>query len=325
MSATGILIVFIISFILILWAGRVLPRAIGGISRMLHLSEFITAFVLVSFATSVPELFIGIFSAIQNIPALSLGNIMGANFINLSLVVGASALFAGNIHADGKISSFNFWLASFIALLPLLLSVDGVISRGDGVILITIFIFYFMKIIRDREYFHKEMDGNKDRVAHSPMYVFKHFGRFLFAMVVLLIGSFVFIWAAKQIISEYFAAHFLLFGSLFVAIGTTLPEFVFGVRASLSGHGSAMLGNAIGTLPFNAAAIIGLVALIRPISIRFSSDLVVVSLFMIVAIALFHFFVYTKNHINRTEGIVLLLLYGVFFYITLTRCIECSI
>lgn len=325
MNVFFILTIFIISFLLVLWAGRVLPKTIGGISRILRLSEFITAFILVSFATSVPELFIGIFSAVQNIPSLSLGNIMGANLINISLVVGASALLTGSIKGDGKISSRNFWLASFIALLPVLLSVDGIISRADGLLLLFIFGLYFAKVYKDREYFHKEMNMKENQGVRSFSHILKHASRFLSAIVVLMIGSFMFIWSAKEIVGTYFAANFILFGTLFVAIGTALPELIFGIRASMQGHSGAMLGNAIGTLPFNAAAVIGVVALLRPITVDFSAHLLTVSLFLIIAIGLFHFFVYTRNRINRREGFVLLLLYGIFLAIMLSQCVGCLV
>ncbi|MAG12798.1 hypothetical protein CL630_03230 [bacterium] len=325
MNGFFVSIIFIISFLLILWAGRVLPRTISGISRALHFSEFITAFLLLSFATSVPELFIGIFSAVQGIPALSLGNIMGANLVDISLVIGLSVVIAGSVKGDGKISSQNFWFVSFIAILPILLAVDGLISRGDGVLLLVIFGLYLVKIFNDKEYFHKEMNGTEHDGMRSLSHIARHMSRFLFAIAVLLGGAFAFIWSATQIVGEYFEANFILFGIVFVALGTALPELVFGIRATRQGHGNAMLGNAIGSVAFNAAAVVGVVSIIHPIAVSFSFNLILISIFLVVSFLLFHFFVYTRGRINRKEGFVLLLLYGIFLAVMFSRCLECLV
>jgi len=303
------LVIFSISFILLLWSGRILPRSITAISRTLRLSEFLIAFFLVSFATSVPELFVGVFSAVQGIPGLSLGNIMGANLINLTLVVGLSVLVAGSLKSEGRISTQNFWLIFLIALLPILLASDGMISRGDGLILLIVFGLYIAKILRDRQYFHKELDREEEQKLHSLIGIFRHFSRFIGAVILLLGSSFALIWASKLIVGEFFNAQFIFFGVIFVALGTTLPEIVFGIRAALSGHSSAVLGTALGSVAFNAAAVVGIVALINPIKLDFTTNLLLISAFLFIAFLLFHFFVYTRNRLSRREGLVLLLLY----------------
>jgi cation:H+ antiporter len=250
---------------------------------------------------------------------------MGANLVGISLVIGLSVVIAGSVKADGKISSQNFWFVSFIAILPILLAVDGLISRGDGLLLLVIFGLYLVKIFNDKEYFHKEMDGTEHTGMRSFSRIVHHASRFLFAIFVLLAGSFAFIWSAVQIIEEYFEANFILFGIVFVALGTALPELVFGIRATRQGHGNAMLGNAVGSIAFNAAAVVGIVSIIHPIVVNFSVNLILISVFLVVSLILFHFFVYTRGRINRKEGFVLLLLYGIFLAIMLSQCVECLV
>lgn len=300
---------FAVSFVLLLWSGKILPRTLQRISKILHISEFLTAFLLIAFATSVPELFVGISSAIQGVPSISLGNVLGANFINLTLVIGLAALFSGFVSSKSKISSENFWLASAITFLPILLSTDGVISRGDAVLLLGAFVLYLMKIFQDKEYFHKASHTGEPHNFHSISNVFKNLVHFAGATALLVVSSFVLVWSSKIIIGEYFASDFLLFGLIFIALGTTLPELVFGVRSSMSGHSSAMLGNAVGTIAFNAAGVVGIVALVQPITMDFSKDILLVGIFLGLALFFFHFFVYTKGHINRLEALVLLLVY----------------
>jgi len=310
-------ILFGVSFIILIWSGKILLHSITGISKILGLSEFLTAFFLVAFATSIPELFVGLSSVVQGVPGLSLGNIMGANLVNLTLVVGISIVLAGTMRGDGKISSQNFWLIFLIAFLPIFLAVDGIISRGDGLLLLIAFGLYVAKIFRDRQYFHKEMDSTKTSDLRSIPAALKHFSRFLGAIVLLLGSSFLLIGASRVIVGEYFDANIVFFGILFIALGTALPELVFGIRASLTGHSSAMLGNALGSVAFNSAAVVGIVALLHPITLNFTADFLLISVFLFAAFVFFHLFVYTRRRLTRTEGIVLLLVYITFVIISL--------
>ncbi len=315
--------VFLISFLVLLWSGRILPRALHNISKILHLSEFITAFFLVAFATSIPELFVGISSVFQGVPSVSLGNVMGANIVNLTLVVGLSTIFAGTIAGDGRISSENFWLIFLVAMMPILLAMDGIISRGDGIVLLFAFALYMLKIFRDQQYFHKEMHETKDPGLQSVPNVLKNLVHFFGGMFLLLVSSLFLVWSSKAIIAEYFVDSFLIFGVLFIALGTALPELMFGIQVSLDGKPHAMLGNALGSVAFNAAAIVGIVALLSPIQIQIGDEFILIALFLFLAFALFHLFVYTKHSISRSEGFILVLVYLAFFVTTLNECVSC--
>src|SRR3989344_2362057 len=171
--------IFLLSFALILWSGGLLPRALVGIARILRFSQFITAFLLVSFATSIPELFIGIVATFQGVSNISLGNVLGANLVNMTLVIGVSTLIAGKISGNGKISSENFWIIFLLAIFPIFLAIDGVISRVDGLILLVAFALYITKIFRDKEYFHKHLHSEKHNAFATLEHVIKYFGIFI--------------------------------------------------------------------------------------------------------------------------------------------------
>ena len=316
---TFVFISFCVSFLVVLWAGKILPRAIGGIARILHVSEFITAFILVAAATSLPELFVGVSSAIGGIPTLSLGNIFGANLANMSLILGVAVLFSGTLLGkEGRLSLQNFWLIFAIAFLPALLGIDGVLSRIDGAVLIAAFGLYIAKLFRDKQYFHKVLHNhNEPKGFHAAGHILHHSGQFLLGVAFLVGGSFTLIWAAREIIDVYFNSQFFLFGSIVLAFGTTLPELMFAIRAALSKQSGAVFGNALGSVSFNAAAVIGIVALIRPIHIVFSREVLLVGVALLVSFILFRIFVYAKKSLGRAEGLLFLLIYAAFLFLTL--------
>jgi len=327
MSFLTIFFVFTASLFLLLIAGKILLQSVVGIARALRLSEFMAAFILVSFATSIPELFVGLSSAAQDLSGVSLGDVLGSNFLALTLIVGIPAIISGHIRGQGKISSHNFTLILLLAFLPIALSVDGIISRIDGIILLAAFAVYIHKLFQDKEHYRKELADGEDglEAPYTAVHILKLAFYFVVGAFLLLVSSFALIWASKALLVEYVHVGFVYFGFIFVAIGTSVPEIVFGIRAALGKYSSAVLGNALGSIAFNAGAIIGLVALIRPIEVDFVSDLLAITIFLFVGFSLFYLFVYTQNKLSRKEGFVLLFLYFVFLAVTMPRCLECII
>lgn len=304
------LFIFLISFLLLVKAGSSLVRSLTRLARILHVSEFMIAFMIMSFATSVPELFIGLSSAVNNIPSFSFGNILGANLINVTLVVGLAAVLSGNLEIRSKIKHKNFYIIFFLAFLPIFLGFDGVISRMEGLLMILFFAIYMAMLAREREYFSRvinEVEFNSDMVSRT----LKNLARFFAGIVLLIISSALIVWSGK-IIADWFGVSALVFGLIFIAVGTTLPEISFAVRSSILKHGSMAIGNSMGSIAFNSALIIGIVSLVNPIKIENGHTFFLTSAFLLVSFILFNIFVYTKSNILRKEGAALIALY-IFF------------
>jgi len=306
------IIIFVISFIVLSFAGSILVGSLTRISRLLGLSEYIVAFVLMSIATSIPELFIGLSLVAQGISDLSLGNILGTNLLTLTLIIGAIAIASNGIKVDSKISHQNFFLIFLIAFLPVLLGTDGVISRGDGLLLLIAFSIYVWRLLGEKEYFTKRVEEIEFSLA-SILGAFKNFRKFFLGIVLLIVSSFSIVWSSKDIVNNM-DISFLTFGILFIAIGTSLPELIFGIRAAFMKHESMTLGNSLGSIAFNATFIVGITALFSPLKTDFTDGMFIVSLFLFIAFLFFNFFSYTKSHISRAEGVMLVLLYIVFLF-----------
>lgn len=301
------IIIFAISFLFLVKAGAVLVKSLTRMARFFQISEYILAFILMSFATSVPELFVGVSSAVENIPKLSLGNIVGANFINITLIIGLITFLNNGIKIESKVSQKNFWLIFFIALLPIFLATDGMISRGDGFLLIMAFALYIISLTREKEYFTKtikEIELNN----HAISGIFKLLGSFLFGIIILLASSAILVWSGKQLVADL-SISALTFGILFVALGTTLPELIFGIRAFTLKHTSMSIGNTMGSVAFNSAFIIGVVSIINPIYINGGESFFVAAAFLVAGLLLLNVFVYTRSNISRRESVILIGLY----------------
>lgn len=306
------IVIFTASFILLSYAGSLLVRSLTRISEVLGLSEYIVAFVLMSIATSIPELFISLSSIAQGIPDLSLGNVLGTNLLTLTIIIGVIAIASNGIKVDSKISHQNFFLIFFIAFLPVLLGTDGIISRGDGILLLLAFAVYVWRLLGEKEYFTKRIEEYEFSLA-SILETFKNFRQFFIGIALLVVSSALIVWSSKGIV-ENINITFLAFGILFIALGTSLPELIFGIKAAAMKHESMTLGNSLGSIAFNATFIVGITAVISPLKTDFGNGMFFVSVFLFLAFLFFNFFSYTKSGISRKEGVVLVLLYLVFLF-----------
>ncbi len=304
------LLIFIISFLVIAKSSALLVQSLTHMARFFGLSEYFIAFIFMSIATSMPEFFIGISSTIQNTSSLSFGNILGANLINLTLVIGVVALLSKGITVESKISKRNFLLIFFIAFLPILLISDGVISRGDGIILLVSFIIYSFMLIGEREYFTKilkEVNFNGESIFNAV----RNLWRFFLGVSLLIGGSFILVWSGKTLAGDL-NIGLIYFGIIFIALGTALPELMFGIRASLMKHSSMTLGNSLGSIAFNSTFILGIMAIIRPIYFTPEIKFIITAFFLFSAFLLFNFFAYSRSTISRREGFMLILVYVAF-------------
>jgi len=281
-------------------------RSLTKIAIFLKVSEFAIAFILMAFATSLPELFVGIMSAVSGKVTLSLGNLIGANIANITLVIGIPVLLAKGLRVESKVAQKDTFHMFLVMILPLLLMLDQVLSRLDGIILIGVFILYLIKLWRSKEIFEKKADNVKFTQFFNNLVIF-----FLAFIVLILSSRFVVKFAGNLAADSNLPI--ILIGLLLVAVGTTLPELTFGIIAVLSKHKDMALGNILGSMVVNVTLILGLVSLISPINVGFTFALTS-AFYMIIAAFLFLTFVHSERKVNWQEGIALILLY-IFFVI----------
>lgn len=320
------IVAFLVSLYFLAQSSSWLVRALIGISRLLRISEYTTAFILMSFTTSIPELFVGISSATSGAPELSFGNILGANLINILVILGLASLIAKRgLSVDSKISRQNFFLIFGLVFLPILLALDGVISKTDGLVLLLAFFAYIWRVAKEREHFRKIVN-HREKVASPlkktlkknrtriPYRVFKYSFLFLIGIAALLVSSGFIVWSAENL-SSSLKIGFFSFGIIFVAIGTTLPELAFGLKALSLRHSAMVVGTVLGSIALNSSFVVGVTSIIHPISVRINTELLIVSLFLFLGFVLFNVFVYSKSVISRREGLLLLAVYAIFIII----------
>lgn len=301
-----IILIFLACFVLVK-AGDLVVKKLSRIAIYFRWSEFFVSSILIALATSLPELFVGLTSAINHLPTLSLGNIFGANLINLTVILGLCAILAKGLRFESKISQKNIYYLFIAVLAPTLLALDGTISRLDGLAILTYFSFYLISMFYQEEKFSKVYNS----VKIDPKEKREDIIYFIIGLILLIFSAEIVV-KLSQAIALDLNLPLILIGLFLVSLGTTLPELTFGLRAVVSGHKAMSLGCSIGTVIFNANLIVGLVAIISPIQIIYFTQFLIAAGFLVGAVILFTVFMKTKNELSWQEGIALIIFYLIF-------------
>jgi cation:H+ antiporter len=309
--------IFLLSSIMLAIAGDWMVRSLSRIAHYFGWQEFIAAFFIMSVVVSVPELFIGITAALQGIPELSFGNIIGANIIHFTLALALATIVLGKLEFESTNVRISADFTVLFAVLPFLLLIDGILSRADGVILISSFFIYVVWVFSKRERFsqyYQPMVFNGQALS-SPIEKFKQFikdsGMFIAGIAVLLIS-------AQGIVSSasFFALTFdiplVVVGVFIVGLGTALPETYFAVASARRGNSWMVVGNLLGSTVLTASFVLGIVAFIHPIIIADFSPYIVARAFLIISAVALLIFSRTDNKLSTREAFVLLTLYILF-------------
>jgi len=305
--------IFIISCIILYFSGEWVVGGLMRTARFLGWREFVVAFFVMAFAASIPNFFVGITSASLGIPQLSFGDVVGNNLVALTLAVALAILFAKGreIPAESRTIQATSIFTIVAAVLPLLLILDGNLSRIDGTLLIALFIFYIFWLFSKQERFTKIYDEQKISIVKEFKIFIKDLGKIILGIILLLLAAQGII-ASAQFFAQSFTISIILIGVLITGLGNALPEVYFTIASARRGETWMILGNLMGSVIILATLVLGIVALIHPIVITDFSPLVIAKFFLIISALFFFFFVRTNRKITKKEALFLLGIYLTF-------------
>lgn len=309
------ILAFAFSIYVLYWIGPKLIESLLSVARYFQLREFIVAFFVVAAATSLTNLFVGIASVLNKVPQLSFGDIMGGNLVDMTLVIALIALFSKDgISTKSKMVQGSVFFVVIIAILPLLLSADGVLSRIDGLVLLSAFFAYTVWIFSEEERFRKIYNGFDQRFKTSQDNFFgflKSSGKIIIFLVILLLASMIIVKSA-QAFSSYLNIPITLVGVIIVGLGNCFPETYASFVSVKKKQGWMVLGTLMGSVVICATMVLGIVALLSPIKIEDFSPLVVARVFTIISALFFILVIRTDSKLTKREAAFLIFLYVAF-------------
>ena len=317
-------ILFFVSFVMLFIGGDLLVRSSVSIALRMRISTLVVGMTVVSFATSAPELFVSVKSALLGITDITFGNIIGSNISNITLVLGLTAIvFRINISPKTKQFYFPTMLATSL-LLGIVLYFFNEINLYIGlcfVVLLVLFTFSLIKKSRKENLQNIQEEINSG--AEIPTYKAV---LFMIAGILLLSFGANFLIDGTTLVAQEFGFTERIISVSLVAIGTSIPELATSLVAAFKKEENLAVGNLIGSNIFNILAVLGITAIIKPIYLSPINHEVVSFLnhplfsdfcWMISITILLGIFIYlmTKNTINHFEGFFLFSVYVVFIYL----------
>jgi cation:H+ antiporter len=325
-------LLLVIGLVMLVKGSDYFINAASRIAKRLGISEFVIGLTLVAVGTSLPELASSIFASLKHESGLIMGNIVGADIANLSLIVGIAAM-KGAIRTDREMLERDGYFVLAVALLLMVFIFNRTISRIEGGFFIAVFIAYtiflfetkpeykgrfgfvkFTKYFIQFGYFgtlrgiikgapHLKEEGVPVHVSGSTV---KDLGIIIISGALVIVG-------ARFLVDNaiYFAQLFKVPAAvlgILIAIGTTLPELSVGISAARKGLGNIVIGNAIGSCVTNTLLILGVSSLIHPLQAGTISLKVTAPAFIfLVLLALV--FIKSDWELRKREGIVLTIFY----------------
>ncbi|MEC9198387.1 MAG: calcium/sodium antiporter [Pseudomonadota bacterium] len=295
-----------LGLVILILAGDSLVKGAVNLALRLGIPAMIVSLTVVAFGTSAPELLISIKAALENVPGIALGNVVGSNTANVLLVLGLPAIIAAmhTAECDTRKSYLQMLAAT---LLFIGLAFMGTFTWISGLILLAGLALILGSAIRD-VLIHKngaaaeaevleELEGADDSMPGWRVGLYLVLG-----LVGLPLGADILVDNA-QIIAKDYGVSDTVIGLTLVAVGTSLPELATTFMAALRKQTDVALGNVIGSNFFNLLAIIGVASLIHPINV--ASEFLTFDLWVMLAASLLLVpFVFLKWNITRLWGFV---------------------
>ena len=300
-------------FLLILGGNWLLKSAVA-LSLKLNISKIVIGMTVVSFATSAPELIVSVNAALNGASDLALGNVVGSNIANISLILGVTLLF-GTMEVQKSFYKTD-WPVMMLSsvFLFFFLTNDKIITKFEGVIFVSLLIVFLIFLLR----FQKTAVIEEISEEHEQLPLYK----IVFFLAIGGLG----LWGGSEFLingatslAKDFGVSDRVIGVTVVSVGTSIPELAASIIAIIKKEKAISLGNLVGSNIFNILGVLGITAIITPIAVvdqKFLTN----DIFWMLATALLILplvFLPKVLRLNWIDGVVLLFIYSGFVYWTL--------
>lgn len=319
-------ILYVIAAVAILWktADWFVEGAVG-IAQRLGVPEMLVGIVLVSLATTSPELMASLLAALQGMPEVALGNAVGSVIVDDTVALGLAALVSASpLIANPRIFRTSALVVIISMFICFGLAFDGTLSRWEGAVLVGVFALYSAFSYWDErrrrmqpaalgESVNEELLELENTV--KQMGVGKILILFIGGFLGVLLGSELLLRGAKGI-AELMGLSPVVIGLTVVAIGTSVPEIATCVTSARKGKGGIGIGNIIGADILNICWVAGMSAVANPLVVQKSVINLMFPMMVVIVLSMLGMLRY-KHRLTRLNGAILVAMYAVYIAVLL--------
>jgi cation:H+ antiporter len=317
-------------FVLLIVGAEVLVRGAVRLAALLGMTPLVIGLTVVAFGTSSPELAVSLQSVFSDSAELAVGNAVGSNTLNILLILGLSALIFP-MAVQRQVIRLDLPVMIGVTVALLLICRDGEINRWEGMGMVIFLISYISFLIRisrretrqareaaklalaEMEKDSGETSNGIQEPADSSFALFsKQAALVIGGLLILGFGCRLFVNGSVDL-ARVLGVSELMIGLTVVSIGTSLPELVTTVIASIRNQREMAVGNIVGSNLFNILCVLGVTASVSPVALpvpdqAIQFDIPVTLAAAIICLPIF----FTKMEISRWEGLLMVVLYSAY-------------
>ncbi len=300
-------------FVLLTWSADRFVTGASALAFNLGISPLIIGLTIVSFGTSAPEILVSAMASWQGNTGLAIGNAIGSNITNTTLILGITAL-ALPLSVHSSILRRELPALILVMTVVLLLLLDGTLGRLDGAILLAgmgAMLVWITRLARKAQSQSDPMNEEFAEEIPTDLGMQKAVFWLVVGALLLLVSSKILVWGAVSIAYKLGVSD-LVIGLTIVALGTSLPELAASVMSAIKGEHDIAIGNIIGSNIFNLLAVLGLPGLIHPAVIDsevLTRDYPIMFILILLMFAMAYGF-RGPGRINRLEGAIMVAAYA---------------
>jgi cation:H+ antiporter len=298
-------LLIILGVVLLYLGGEVLVESVTRMAAAFRVAPMIIGLTVVAFGTSSPEVAVAVGAGLANEPDIALGNVLGSNIANLSLILGISALVRPvEAHRNFMRRDLPFLFAISVLLLPAAWLLG--FTRGLGVALVLLLCSYLWVLLRGGSGLDLDDDLRKEPLeADRPVALLG----VIVGIAFLVFGADVLVDSAVEVATRFGVSERVI-GLTLVAFGTSLPELAGCLAAAKHGEGDIVLGNVTGSNIFNTLLVLPAAILIRPVSADMGDFIDIAVMIAFTALTLGFFLL--RGRLGKAGGVLLLATYGLY-------------
>ncbi len=311
-------IMLVAGLILLIVGAELLVKGASRLATSFGIPALVVGLTVVAFGTSAPELAVSVKAAFSGQAELAIANVVGSNIFNILFILGLAALIMPLIVSQQLIRQ-DVPIMIGISIVALFMIQDGAIGKVEatilflGVIFYTIFLFYQGK---------KTGIGNSELSTEIAMPLWQNALFIIVGLALLILGARWLVESAVTIASSFGVSEAVI-GLTIVAAGTSLPEVMTSIIATLKGERDIAIGNVIGSNIFNILAVLGISGMLSPTPLLASEQLTQIDVPVMLAVAILCLpLFFLGSTLNRFEGFLFLMIYIAYVWFTVATALS---
>jgi len=308
-------LIFVISLAALIWGADLLIAQSERIALKFHISEYVIGATLIALGTSLPEMAASIAASYNGKPEIAVSNVIGSNILNITLVLASVFLLARHINPHRDFFARDSSWALFPVLIFVVMSLEDSFTRTDGILLLFLMLAYLL-FLRNSGADVLALEGDEIEESEETPFSWMRVILLLFVgFILVIVGAEFTVESASSIARDLGVSEWVI-GIIMISLGTSMPELIVSIVASLKGKADMAIGNIIGSNMANITVVLGSAAIVNDLKLDMGKYLFDIG--TMVAATLMLVFITANRMYSRPAGISLLVLLGVFLRHTLS-------